>query len=86
MTDTYRWLVEQGKDLLYLVEQAYKHKGEMEMSRLTELLGMRDEEEVADFQAQYAASVQEQLQEAWDELQAVPSYVEQQARQFVQEK
>lgn len=46
------------------------------MSRITELLGMRDEAEVAEFQAQYDASVQEQIEEAWTELQAVPSYVE----------
>ena len=52
------------------------------MRHFTELLGMRTEEEVAAFQTQYDASIQEQLQEAWSELQAVPSYVEVQAYAF----
>ena len=75
---------EEWFDILPHIEDSIR-SGEFEMSRLTDLLGMRSDEEREEFQAQCDASDQEDLQEAWNELQAIPSYVEQQAREFARE-
>jgi hypothetical protein len=53
------------------------------MSKLTDMLGMRTDEEAQTFREQFAASVQESLQEEWQALQSTPSYVETLAARFL---
>jgi hypothetical protein len=82
MMDIYRWLCEEERDLLFLVEEAYRsnemseytdfyvglftrmHQAEKERAAFTEMVEF---EEMCELEA---------IQEEWDALQLVPSYVE----------